>query len=402
MAPCRPAPRSASTPPFRKTSRANITSASLTPMPTAPRSATTSAARRTRRARPATTRASLPWRTRSPPRSKMRRSITPTSPRNSRNTISSPSPAPSATCTPPKNSGRTRAAACACAARRSRRSRPGSENYPSPACGGGEGGGLCSCDACASGERLPPLASLRSPPPPRAGEGTRRLIGLRPQFGVVSHQQAYKTRGRTAMKIPRRSVLRLAGGAVALPAVARLARAQSYPSRSVLILVGYAAGGPTDICARLIAEALSKTLGQQFVVENRDGAGSNIATEAAIHADPDGYTLLLVTSSNAINATLYPHLNFNYLARMVPIAGIMVAPSVLEVTPSFPVNSTTEFIAYAKANPGKIDLGTAGNGSPPHMFAELFMAMTGVKLNVVGYRGGGPALIDLLGGPCRG
>ncbi|MGA8949733.1 MAG: tripartite tricarboxylate transporter substrate-binding protein, partial [Xanthobacteraceae bacterium] len=203
------------------------------------------------------------------------------------------------------------------------------------------------------------------------------------------------------MLLPRRSVLRLAGGAVALPVVTRLARAQSYPSRSVLILVGYAAGGPTDICARLIAGWLSKTLGQQFVVENRDGAGSNIATEAAVHADPDGYTLLLVTSSNSINATLYPHLNFNYMASMVPVAGIMQAPSVLEVNPSFPVNSTAEFIAYAKANPGKIDLGTAGNGSPPHMFAELFMYMTGVKLNVVGYRGGGPALIDLLSGQIK-
>jgi len=200
------------------------------------------------------------------------------------------------------------------------------------------------------------------------------------------------------MKLPRRSVLRLAGGALALPHLGRRARAQGYPSRSVLILVGYAAGGPTDICARLIADWLSKKLNQQFVVENRDGAGSNIATEAAIHAEPDGYTLLLVTSSNAINATLYPHLNFNYLASMVPVAGIMVAPSVLEVNPSFPVNSTAEFIAYAKANPGKVNLGTAGNGSPPHMFAELFMSMTGVKLNVIGYRGGGPALIDLLSG----
>src|SRR6202044_2685170 len=193
-------------------------------------------------------------------------------------------------------------------------------------------------------------------------------------------------------------ILKVTAGAAGLPAMPYVARAGTYPSRSVPMLGGYAAGGPTDICARLIAEALSKTLGQQFVVENRDGAGSNIATEAAIHADPDGYTLLLVTLSNAINATLYPHLNFNYLARMVPIAGIMVAPSVLEVTPSFPVNSTAEFIAYAKANPSKIDLGTAGNGSPPHMFAELFMAMTGVKFNVVGYRGGGPALIDLIGG----
>jgi tripartite-type tricarboxylate transporter receptor subunit TctC len=200
------------------------------------------------------------------------------------------------------------------------------------------------------------------------------------------------------MKLSRRKMLNLAAGAATLPAAPRIARAQSYPTRSVLILVGYAAGGPTDICARLISQYLSQQLGQQFVVENRDGAGSNIATEAAIHADPDGYTLLLVTSSNAINATLYPHLNFNYLASMVPIAGIMQAPSVLEVFPAVPVHSTAEFIAYCKANPGKLDLGTAGNGSPPHMFAELFMYMTGVKLNVVGYRGGGPALIDLISG----
>ncbi len=199
-------------------------------------------------------------------------------------------------------------------------------------------------------------------------------------------------------KLSRRTALRLAAGGTTALTLPSIARAQSYPSRSVLILVGYAAGGPTDICARLIGGWLSKRLGQQFVVENRDGAGSNIATEAAIHANADGYTLLLVTSSNSINATLYPHLNFNYMASMVPIAGIMQAPSVLEVNPSVPVKSTAEFIAYAKANPGKLNLGTAGNGSPPHMFAELFMYMTGVKLNVVGYRGGGPALIDLLSG----
>jgi tripartite-type tricarboxylate transporter receptor subunit TctC len=200
------------------------------------------------------------------------------------------------------------------------------------------------------------------------------------------------------MNLPRRTLLRLAGGAAALPALAPLVRAGTYPSRSVQLLVGYAAGGPTDICARLISDGLSRRFGQQFVVENRSGAGSNIATELAVRAVPDGYTLLLVTSSNAINATLYPHLSFNFLETMVPIAGIMQAPSVLEVNPSVPIKSTAEFIAYAKANPGKIDLGTAGNGSPPHMFAELFMYMTGVKLNVVGYRGGGPALIDLLSG----
>ncbi len=200
----------------------------------------------------------------------------------------------------------------------------------------------------------------------------------------------------------RRTLLHLTAGAAALPALPRLARAQktqkNYPTRSVLVLVGYAAGGPTDICARLIAQSLSQRLNAQFVVENRSGAGSNIATEAAVRADPDGYTLLLVTQSNAINATLYSHLNFDFMRDIAPIAGIMQAPSLLEVTPSLPVKSVAEFIAYAKANPGKVDLGTAGNGSPPHMFAELFMAMTGVKLTVVGYRGGGPALVDLLSG----
>jgi len=196
----------------------------------------------------------------------------------------------------------------------------------------------------------------------------------------------------------RRTILKVTAGAAALPVMPYVARADTYPSRSVLMLVGYAPGGPTDICARLIAQWLSQRLGQQFVVENRDGAGSNIATEAAIHAPPDGYTLLLATQSNAINATLYRHLTFDYMASTVPIAGIMQAPSVLEVTPSVPIKSTEEFIAYAKANPGKLDLGTAGNGSPPHMFAELFMYMTGVKLNVIGYRGGGPALVDLLSG----
>jgi tripartite-type tricarboxylate transporter receptor subunit TctC len=198
--------------------------------------------------------------------------------------------------------------------------------------------------------------------------------------------------------VSRRTILRLTTGAAALPALPHIARAQAYPTRSVLLLVGYAAGGPTDICARLMSQWLSKRLGQQFVVENRSGAGSNIATEAAVQAAPDGYTLLLVTSSNAINATLYHHLNFNFMRDIAPIAGILQAPSVLEVNPSLPVKSVPEFIAYAKANPGKIDLGTAGNGSPPHMFAELFKSMTGVNLTVVGYRGGGPALVDLISG----
>lgn len=200
------------------------------------------------------------------------------------------------------------------------------------------------------------------------------------------------------MQISRRGILKVTAGAAALPAMPYVARADNYPSRPVLLLVGYAPGGPTDITARLISQWLSKRLGQQFVVENRSGAGSNIATEAAIHAEPDGYTLLMVTSSNAINATLYPHLKFNFMQSIDPIAGILQAPSVLEVNPSLPVKSTAEFIAYCKANPGKVNLGTAGNGSPPHMFAELFMYMTGVKMNVIGYRGGGPALVDLISG----
>jgi len=199
-------------------------------------------------------------------------------------------------------------------------------------------------------------------------------------------------------KLSRRKILRLTAGIAALPALPRVARAQSYPTRSVLLLVGYAPGGPTDICARLISQWLSQRLGQQFVVENRSGAGSNIATEAAVQAAPDGYTLLLVTSSNAINATLYHNLNFDFMRDIAPIGGIMQAPSVLEVNPSVPIKSVPEFIAYAKANPGKINMGTAGNGSPPHMFGELFKAMAGVDLAVVGYRGGGPALVDLLSG----
>ena len=200
-------------------------------------------------------------------------------------------------------------------------------------------------------------------------------------------------------RVSRRNLLRLSAGAAALPALPHIARAQKgYPTRSILLLVGYAAGGPTDICARLIASWLSQRLGQQVVVENRSGAGSNIATEAALRADPDGYTLLLVTQSNSINATLYRHLNFDFQRDVAPICGLMQAPSLLEVNPKLPVKSVAEFIAYAKANPGKIDLGTAGNGSPPHMFAELFMAMTGVNLTVIGYRGGGPALVDLLSG----
>jgi len=200
------------------------------------------------------------------------------------------------------------------------------------------------------------------------------------------------------MKVARRKFLHLAAGAAALPAVPRIAKAEAYPSRPVHVIVGYAAAGPTDIAGRLISDWLSKRLGQQFIVEDRPGAGSNIATEYALHSSPDGYTLLLATQSNAINQSLYKDMTFNYLNESVQIAGLLVAPSVLEITPSFPVKTIPELIAYAKANPGKINVGTAGNGSPPHMFGELFKAMTGVNMSTVAYRGGGPALVDLLAG----
>jgi tripartite-type tricarboxylate transporter receptor subunit TctC len=200
------------------------------------------------------------------------------------------------------------------------------------------------------------------------------------------------------MKIPRRKFLHLATGAAALPAMTRFAWADDYPSRPVRIVAGYAAGGPTDIAARLLAQSLSQRLHQQFVVEDQPGAGSNLATETVVHAPPDGYTLLLVTQSNAINATLYDNLKFNFIRDIAPIASLMSAPSVMEINPSVPAKTVPEFIAYAKANPGKINMATAGNGSPPHMFGELFKAMAGVDLPAVAYRGGGPALVDLLGG----
>jgi tripartite-type tricarboxylate transporter receptor subunit TctC len=200
------------------------------------------------------------------------------------------------------------------------------------------------------------------------------------------------------MKLPRRKFLHLAAGATALSALPRIAKAEAYPSRPVHVIVGYAAAGPTDIAGRLISDWLSKRLGQQFIVEDRPGAGSNIATEYVLDSPPDGYTLLLATQSNAINQTLYKDMKFNYMSESVQIAGLMVAPSVMEVTPSFTAKTIPEFIAYAKANPGKINLATAGNGSPPHMFGELFKVMAGVNMPTVAYRGGGPALVDLLAG----
>jgi tripartite-type tricarboxylate transporter receptor subunit TctC len=200
------------------------------------------------------------------------------------------------------------------------------------------------------------------------------------------------------MKLPRRNFLHLAGGAAALPAVSRIARAQSYPTRPVRIIVGFPAGGGADIVARLIGQWLSERLGQQFIVENRPGAATNIATEAVVRAAADGYTLLLVHSSNAMNATLYEKLNFNFIRDIAPVASIIVVPNVMLVHPSVPAKTVAEFIAYAKANPGKINFASGGIGGPSHLAGELFKAMAGVNLVHVPYRGGGPAVNDLLGG----
>jgi tripartite-type tricarboxylate transporter receptor subunit TctC len=200
------------------------------------------------------------------------------------------------------------------------------------------------------------------------------------------------------MKLPRRQFVQLAAGAAVFPAMLRVAGAQTYPSRPVRVIVATAAGGGNDIIARLIGQWLSERLGQQFVVENRPGAGSNIGTEAVVRASADGYTLLLVSASNAINATLYEKLTFNFMQDITPVAGLMRTPNVMLVNPSVPANTTLEFIAYAKANPGKINMGSGGNGTPSHGAGELFKMMAGVDLVHVPYRGLSPALTDLLGG----
>jgi tripartite-type tricarboxylate transporter receptor subunit TctC len=199
------------------------------------------------------------------------------------------------------------------------------------------------------------------------------------------------------MKFPRRTFLHLAAAAL-LPAVSDVARAQSYPSRPVHIIVGFAPGGGTDIMARLIGSWLSNRLGQQVVVENRPGAGTNIATEAVVRAPADGYTLLLVCLPNAINATLYDKLKFNFVRDIAPVAGIARDAFLVAVNPSVPATALPEFIAYARANPGSINMASAGIGSGNHVFGELFKSMTGVNLVHVPYRGAAPALLDLLGG----
>jgi tripartite-type tricarboxylate transporter receptor subunit TctC len=200
------------------------------------------------------------------------------------------------------------------------------------------------------------------------------------------------------MKLPRRQFLHLAAGAAAFPAASRVARAQTYPTQPVRIIVGVTAGGSADIVARLMGQWLSERLGQPFIIENRPGAGGNIGTEVAVRAPPDGYTLLVVGVWNAVDATLYDKLNFNFIRDIAPVASVVSSPLVMVVHPSFPPKTVPEFITNAKANPGKINMASAGSGSPSHVAGELFKMMTGINMVHVPYRGAPPALTDLIGG----
>jgi tripartite-type tricarboxylate transporter receptor subunit TctC len=222
---------------------------------------------------------------------------------------------------------------------------------------------------------------------PRPSECQRAVVGI--ASGIFE---------KNTMKLPRRQFLRLTAGAAALSAVSHFAWAQAYPTRPVRLVVGFPPGGGTDITARLIGQWLSERLGQQFVIENRPGAGSNIATEGVVRAAADGYTLLLVSAAHAINATLYDRLNYNFLRDIAPIAGVIRLPNVMEVNPSLPPKSVSEFLAYARSNPGKINFASGGNGTAQHLAGELFKMMTGVDMVHVPYRGAAPALTDLIGG----
>ena len=201
------------------------------------------------------------------------------------------------------------------------------------------------------------------------------------------------------MKLPhRRQFLHLAAGAAALPAVSRVTWAQAYPSRPVRWILGFTSGGNTDIISRLLGQRLSEQLGQPFIIESRPGAGTNIATEAVVRAPADGHTLLFVSASNAINATLYDKLNFNFIRDIAPVASLVRAPNVMVVNPTVPAKTVPEFITYAKANPGKINMASSGIGTTPHLAGELFKTMTGVNIQHVPYRGAAPALTDLIAG----
>jgi tripartite-type tricarboxylate transporter receptor subunit TctC len=200
------------------------------------------------------------------------------------------------------------------------------------------------------------------------------------------------------VELPRRKFLHLAAGGAALPALSHIAAAQTYPARPVHLIVGFAAGGAADVYIRIMGQWLAERLGQQFVIENRTGAGSNIATEAVVRASPDGYTLLTCATANAINASLYEKLDFNFIRDIAPVAELVRSPLVLIVNPSVPTKTVPEFIAYAKANPGKLNFASAGNGTAEHLAGELFKMMTGVDMVHVPFRGGAPAMTALLGG----
>jgi tripartite-type tricarboxylate transporter receptor subunit TctC len=200
------------------------------------------------------------------------------------------------------------------------------------------------------------------------------------------------------MKLPRRTFLRLAARAAVLPAVLRTARAETYPTRPLHLIVAFAAGGTNDIVARLLGQSLSERLGQPLIIENKPGAGSNVGTEVVVRAPPDGYTLLMVGTPNAINATLYDKLPFDFIRDIAPVASILSMPNVMEVNPSLPVRTVPEFIAYARANPGKVAMASAGTGGATHVAGELFKAMTGLNMVHIPYRGDAPALVDLMGG----
>jgi tripartite-type tricarboxylate transporter receptor subunit TctC len=200
------------------------------------------------------------------------------------------------------------------------------------------------------------------------------------------------------MKLPRRQFLYLAGGAAALPTISRIGWTEAYPSRPVRLVTGFAAAGGSDVVARLIGQWLSERLGQSFIIENRPGAGGNIGTDSVVRAPPDGYTLLLVTFANVVNASLYKKLNFNFIRDISPVAGLMRVPDLMAIHPSVPARTVPEFIAYANANAGKITMASAGNRSSGHLAGELLKMMVGISLVHAPYRGNGPALTDLLGG----
>src|SRR5437870_2867320 len=203
------------------------------------------------------------------------------------------------------------------------------------------------------------------------------------------------------MKLPRRTFVHLVAAAAALPVISHLAEAQDYPTRPVRLIVGFAPGGSTDILARLMGQWLSERLGQQFVIENRAGAGTNIATESVVNSPPDGYALLLTTGANFINATLYANLKFNFAQDIAPVAPLTREPNAMVVHPSVPAKSLAEFIAFAKANPGKVTMASGGNGAPSHISGEMFKMLAGVDMVHVPYRGAGPALAGVLGGQAQ-